>query len=583
MIKYSYLLFVALFLAACVQSRPVRTCSTFEEAPDPAPDTLADWSTVSKKLNVSFASIDVRYARSSVPVEDIITGWRGSGWRGERISSQVVLWSAGEVQQVEYEFSNFVSQAGVMDANIAQARFVRYVLTDIFEPGCGHRRPENFPVSLAPDMLDTLRCFNLEARTTRPLWLTFDIPANAQPGIYTGTLYIYARNQKTQKLDINIEVLPKTLPDPTEWAFHLDLWQHPSAIARVNNVKPWSEEHWRLLEEPMKMLAEAGQKVITATINKDPWNNQCFDAYEDMILWTKNPDGNWTYDYTVFDRWVELMMRLGVTKMINCYSMIPWNNELRYFDAASQEFVNISAKPGTKEFTDLWTPFLTDFREHLNNRGWLNITNIAMDERSPQDMKATLDLLTSVAPEFGVSLADNHKSYRQYPLLKDICLAFGETFDEADLAFRRQNGLISTYYVCCADKFPNVFTFSDPAEGAYIGWYAIAAGFDGFLRWAYNSWVEDPVRDTRFRTWPAGDTYIIYPNARSSIRFERLREGIQDAEKIRILREEFENAAPEKLQKLYQAVETFNVHTIPDKPAREMLHNAKTILEELSR
>lgn len=47
----------------------------------------------------------------------------------------------------------------------------------------------------------------------------------------------------------------------------------------------------------------------------------------------------------------------------------------------------------------------------------------------------------------------------------------------------------------------------------------------------------DPLTDSRFRAWLAGDTYLVYPDARSSIRFERLREGIQDAEKIRILKD----------------------------------------------
>ena len=579
---YYYVLLVAL-MAACTESRPAKTCGTYAESPDPAPDTLADWSKVSKQLNVSFGDIDTRYARSSIPVNEKVTGWRGSGWRGERISAQVALWSAADIEQVECEFTPFVSDVGVMDAGIAQARFVRYVLTDIFEPGCGYRRPENFPVSLSPDMLDTLKCFNIEAKTTRPVWLTFDIPADAKAGVYSGTLNIYALNRKMQKLNISLEVLPQTLPDAKEWEFHLDLWQHPSAIARVNNVKPWSEEHWRLLEAPMKMLAQAGQKVITATINKDPWNVQCYDAYENMIVWTKNIDGSWTYDYSVFDRWVELMMRLGVTGMINCYSMIPWNNELRYYDAAAEKDVDVRARPGSKEFVDLWTPFLADFRRHLAEKGWLGITNIAMDERSPQDMKATLELLNRVAPEFGIALADNHKSYRQYPYLKDICIGFGATFDEADLAFRKQNGLISTYYVCCSDKFPNVFTFSDPAEAAYIAWYATAAGFDGFLRWAYNSWVENPVMDSRFRTWPAGDTYIIYPNERSSIRFERLREGIQDAEKIRILREKFMHESPDKLEKLNKEIEKFNIHAVPSTPCSEMLNSGKRLLEELSR
>jgi len=200
-----------------------------------------------------------------------------------------------------------------------------------------------------------------------------------------------------------------------------------------------------------------------------------------------------------------------------------------------------------------------------------------MDERSPQDMKATLDLLHKVAPEFGVALADNHKSYKQYPYLKDICIGYGATFDAEDLAYRKAHGLISTYYVCCSDKFPNVFTFSDPAEATYIAWYATAAGLDGFLRWAYNSWVENPVIDSRFRTWPAGDTYIVYPGARSSIRFERLREGIQDAEKIWILREKFKkDGETEKLAKLNEEVEKFII------PSTQMLNRGKEVLEALS-
>jgi hypothetical protein len=47
----------------------------------------------------------------------------------------------------------------------------------------------------------------------------------------------------------------------------------------------------------------------------------------------------------------------------------------------------------------------------------------------------------------------------------------------------------------------------------------------------------------RFRTWSSGDISIVYPEARSSIRFERLREGIQDFEKMRILRQDSDKAA----------------------------------------
>ena len=36
--------------------------------------------------------------------------------------------------------------------------------------------------------------------------------------------------------------------------------------------------------------------------------------------------------------------------------------------------------------------------------------------------------------------------------------------------------------------------------------------------------------------WPAGDCFLVYPGGNSCIRFEKLREGIVDFEKIRIIR-----------------------------------------------
>src|SRR5690606_23291654 len=112
-------------------------------------------------------------------------------------------------------------------------------------------------------------------------------------------------------------------------------------------------------------------------------------------------------------------------------------------------------------------------------------------------------------------------------------------FDETILKERIAEGKPSTYYTCCVENYPNGFTFSPPAEHVWIGWYAAAKGFTGYLRWAYNSWVADPLRDSRFRSWPAGDTYQVYPGPRTSIRFEKLIEGIQDFEKIKLLQKEF--------------------------------------------
>jgi len=570
-----------LAFSSCDWKRPKKEFITFQEMQDPTNDTLSDWSNVKAGLHSSFISIDVRAPKSVAPEVEIKKSEKVTGWKGEKVSAQMILWTTADVDQVELEFDDFISESATLPASIAQARFVRYVMTDEFAEGCGHRKPEDYAASISADMLDNLDNFNIEAKTVRPVWLTIDIPSDAVAGNYKGKLNLYAERKFVEDFEIEVEVVNQLLPEPSEWVYHLDLWQHPSAVARVHNLELWSDAHFEKMRPIMKMLADAGQKVITATLNKDPWNHQSFDAYADMIIWTKNEDQSWSFDYTIFDKWVEFMMDLGVTDMINCYSLLTWNNQVHYNDMEKKELVTLELKAQSDEYAEFWTVFLKDFTRHLKAKGWLEITNIAMDERSPADMQAALKVLETAAPELGISLADNHKSYKQYPGIKDISVGANSVVDKEDIITRRAEGLNTTWYVCCADPFANMFTFSAPAEAVYAGWHTVAADLDGMLRWAYNSWVENPLTDSRYKTWPAGDTYMVYPDARSSIRFERLIEGIQDAEKIRILRKQYsdENTSESlaKLNELEEAIKYF--YTLePSDDWNDKLNEAKKLL-----
>lgn len=581
--KKFFLPFIALLLVGgCAQKQQSIDCNTYVEADLPT-TVVSDWSTLPDGLQASIGSIDALYMKHEIPEVSLQSEWKGTAWKGERVSAQFVVWAKDSVSQIHGRFTDFKTADGkVIPADAANIHFVRYVITDEFAEGCGHRKPEDYASSLSPDVLDNLPCINILPNTARPIWVTLDVPADAAEGTYSSTFQLFADGKKKKTFTFQLEVLPQTLPPATEWKFHLDLWQNPYAVARVADVEKWSQAHWDALHAPMKMLANAGQKVITATLNKRPWNGQTEDAFDSMIGWTKKKDGSWEYDFTIFDDWVNFMIDLGIKDQINCYSMVPWGNFLFYTEEETGEEVRIAAAPGTQEYADIWVPFLKEFTKHLDEKGWREITRIAMDERNPAEMKAMLKLLEETAPGIGVALADNHKSYKEYPdQLTDLCVAHGAEVDSKDRAYRAQKGYITTWYVCCADVFPNIFTFSAPAEGAFIGWYTVAADFDGFLRWAYNSWVKDPLLDSRFRTWPAGDTYVIYPEGRSSIRFERLREGIQDVEKIRILREKLQNE-PEKLAQLNQMVSRFN---ILQKPAdlEGLMQEGKKLLEELSR
>ena len=583
--RYTFMVLIILlgFIVGCQQQKEVVVSSTYEEPQDPSPSKNQNWEAIPQGLQASVVSTNIRFVKSEIPKIEQKNSWTDTAWKGERVSGQLVLWSKDSITKVRAEVSDFKSENGAIIASSeAQLRFVKYVITDEFAGGCGYRKPEDFAASLAADALDTVSSYAIRAKETRPLWITVDVPASAEAGEYKSNITLYVEGQEAKQFEMTLKVVDKVLPPATNWKFHLDLWQNPYAVSRFHGVEPWSQAHWDLLKPLMQRLANAGQKVITVSLNKRPWGGQTFDQFEAMIDWKKKSDGSWMYDYTIFDNWVQFMMDLGVTKQISCYSMVPWGNEFYYFDEAENREIKIKAAPGTKEYTELWIPFLNDFKAHLEEKGWNEITRIAMDERGPEEMTAMLKLINEIAPEFGVSLADNHKSYKQYPdELKDMSVAFGHPVDDEDLVIRRENGYVSTHYVCCSDKFPNTFTFSDPAEGVFIGWYTVAANFDGFLRWAYNSWVERPLQDSRFRAWPAGDTYQVYPENRTSIRFETLRDGIEDAEKIRVLREELtQKGMRDDLDKLNLMVAQFNITEKPE-DLEGLINSGKKLLNEL--
>lgn len=506
--------------------------TTFAEADDPrvlTAEEIAAWDDVAEGLNASWADCDLHHSRSVVPESCDIDTMRIVAWKGERTSAELLLWATDDIDGVRCTVDDFNAESTTLPASIAKTRFLRYTIADTTFRIDGR-------TMLVADLLDTLDRFDMEARSVRPVWFTIAVPEDAEPGLYASSIVVTSNNSESITLPLTLEVQRHTLAAPAEWSYHLDLWQHPTAVARAEGLELWSDAHFEALERNMTLLANAGQKVITATLNKDPWNHQCYDGYAPMISWRLCSDGSWSYDYTIFDRWVEMMIDLGIDKMINCYSMVPWNCELEYFDEANDELVTVVAEPGTPAFTAMWRPFLVDFKQHLTQKGWLDITNIAMDERAPEAMDAAVELLAECAPEMGFAIADMHQSYKRYLNMRDVCVAQEQPADHADILSRRAEGFNTTFYICCNPAFPNTFTYSHPFEAELLGWYGLSCDYDGMLRWAYNSWSADPQLDSRFGNWSSGDTYLIYPHARSSVRFEMLIEGIEAAEKVRALR-----------------------------------------------
>ena len=508
-------------------------------------------------------------------------------WRGEKVFAQAVVSSEEELKDVRLSVSDLRNGKSLIGAENIRLQFVSYVVSDLLDTTkygqCGSREDKSkWGDVLVADVLDINDSMTVPAGRKQPVWMTVSVPSDARPGKYSGKLTVTSSNAKARSLNVELTVANHVLPPARDWAFHLDLWQNPYSVARYENVPLWSEAHFEAMRPVMRMLAEAGQKSVTATIMSRPWNGQTEDAFGSMVTKIRRIDGTWLYDYTIFDRWVEFMFSLGIDRQINCYSMIPWALQFDYIDQATSSPATFQAAPGSEEYNEYWGAFIADFARHLKAKGWFEKTMIAMDERPLESMQAVLGLIRKVEPAFKISLAGNYHE----PVIYDI-VDFSETFSgkqefpESAKTKRKELGLTTTFYTCCAEAHPNMFVISNPDEAAWLGWFAQAEGYDGYLRWAYNSWTLDPLTDARFRTWPAGDCFVVYPGGRGSVRFSKLVEGIQDFEKVRILRAQWQKEGNEaKLAQLTEVLKPFTSDKILEEGPAKALITAKSFLDK---
>lgn len=292
-----------------------------------------------------------------------------------------------------------------------------------------------------------------------------------------------------------------------------------------------------------------------------------------MVKWTKNADGTFNYDYTHFDEWVQLNKDLGIADKIIMYSIYPWHGKLTYRNE-NNEVVYENLPVGSERYKEVWTHFLKDLIKHLDEKDWLDSAYIGIDERGFD--KIAFDTIDSVVGTNGKPLktataVDHLNQDAKFELAKRVTdLTVGDFSAESHktrfkelLAIREEKGLRTTLY-SCTEHIPGNFSLSEPVESY---WTIVNAGEEtkGFLRWAYDAWVENPLEDATHNALEPGDTFLIYPGekgsstVRSSVRLEKMAEGVRDMNKIYKMVQEIP-ALQKDVNAMYAKVQTIAKH-----------------------
>lgn len=387
------------------------------------------------------------------------------------------------------------------------------------------------------------------AGNNQPIWLTIDVPRSLSPGSYGVELHIKADGTPALVHELVVDVADVTVSDPEAYDLYLNLWFQPDAVAYAHDVPLFSEEHWDLLDTYLEDMASRGQKVANAAIIEDPWEigwpdgtwrAQTYHPFHTLVDWSYD-GSSWDFDYGKFDRYLEASRRAGIGPDIRVYALLMFGGRERLFytDTRSGETVREVVQLGDARWREAWSAFLSDFGQHLKQRGWFDDTMLAFDERPASTMAVVQDFLAESAPEFAEKVHIAVHTMDVDTTIPDISFAHGllPQLTEELLAARREAGHVTTFYTTGGPLTPNTITASPPIGARLLSWIPVQYGLDGYLRWSYNSWPADPFTDPAYR-YAQGDEYIVYPGEdgpMSSIRWETFRDGVIDHELLRQL------------------------------------------------
>ena len=408
------------------------------------------------------------------------------------------------------------------------------------------------------------------ANVPSAVWVEVRVPENAKPGVYTVKAKLmsalYGQDESVvAEVEIPLTVASYVLPKAQDWKFYLDLWQHTSNIARKHDVILWSDEHFEVLKSYAESLAALGQKSITVCATETPWDGQSCEAeitykgnvYEySMIPVTRRADGTFDYDYSIMQRYVDLCTEAGIGGDIEIFGLVnvrvqnpmmpkeicpnyPEQIKIRYYDEADGCLKYVRDPEVIKDFIRSLEKYFIETKQ-------IGRVRIAADE--PGDVakyRESLALLNELAPSFRCKCAINHAEFIEefHDRIDDFVPYMRCTVTEYERLMQYYKDYPDKrflWYVCCGGASPNNFLRTALIENRMTGLMTSKLRLDGFLRWNYCIWPDDPRKDIRYSHFEAGDTNFVYPGYNGkvllSLRYKNLQRGIADYEMLEAIR-----------------------------------------------
>jgi len=505
---------------------------------------------------------------------------------GEHATFQWVVRGQKNIKSLKLEVDELSDDGNVLP--VARVGYIGYIHVGRNTPDPS--RDKLSPISrLYPDPIIEKERVDINANETQPIWITVTIPSDASPGLYTGKIRLSGtigeRSFEVSE-EISVKVYPVRIDKTSLW---ITQWHHSGArnleyIFGEKDLKPFSDEYWEYNRLVAEKMAEYRRNVVII-------------RFTELSEFGKDSDGNYTFDFSNFDKLVEIFIEAGVIGRIEGGHIGGrtggWTSDFTVSvpiveeDTTYIERQSISSEEA-KAFYRAFIPALT---QHLEEKGWTDIyMQHLMDEPIPNNIDSYIEVaqfIKGLAPNLKIVEACHAKDLDN---MVDIWVPQLDYMHQ-DYDFykeRAEAGDEIWFYTCLNPKgeYANMFIELPLLKTRILHWINYRYQIPGYLHWGFDYWMgPDPFDETTGIQLESGtilvggDNYVVYPGNRkliSCIRLEAMRDGVVDYELLKMLEELYPEEAAELAR---QVVYRFDYY---DMNIRAFRKKRQKILEMLS-
>ncbi|MEJ5296877.1 MAG: glycoside hydrolase domain-containing protein [Armatimonadota bacterium] len=442
---------------------------------------------------------------------------------------QIVLTPDRELKDVSVSVSE-LRGPGKIPPDAVSVRLVATVPVTL--PSSVDVLPGDYPDPLIP-LNDPV---TLPAGRSTAFWFTVRVPSGAPAGEYSGEVTITPAGLAPVKVPVSLRVWDFELPRLPYLRTAYGTWHGLKALCRWHGIDMEDVGPVRQMEE-----------LLNRTFHEH--RIAPFNAFQTHDVQVSVTEGRVRLDFSRFDE--------GAEKYLPLFNAFMLPGSFRR---------GVGGKgPGDEGYEDLKVQFLKQLSAHLREKGWLaKGYNYIYDEPDPPQYPLVAEearLWRQADPDLKILLTEQVEDELIGSV--DIWTPVLDAYSAKRCRERQEAGDAVWWYVCTGPKHPYPNYFIDyPAAGHRIfHWMTYAWGVTGVLYWETMFWSgnpwEEPMTysdDGRRKPFGNGDGFLLYPATGKpagkpliagpieSIRWEMLREGIEDYDLFRMLESAVEDA-----------------------------------------